>query len=165
MNATDLTGKTPLHYAAARGHVRVVQVLIEARADLSCKDLAGHTPAEVASLAGHDECCLAMSAGRRVAQTTRHRDTSNWTVAECVEWAREQGLGENVCSALQVLLLFFVNCHLFFNFNFNFFFFLLFRPMMFLATYCSSLMKMFCVMNWEFQAGERARKLLLPLHA
>ena len=40
--------RTALHWAAARGHVRVAQLLIKAGADLHVRDAAGRTPVELA---------------------------------------------------------------------------------------------------------------------
>jgi hypothetical protein len=62
--------------------------------------LTRHTASELASLSGHDDCAAAIAgAGRR--RESRQRDASAWSVRECVEWARENGLGETVCAALE----------------------------------------------------------------
>lgn len=48
-NAKDEDGdRTPLHWAAARGHLRCIHLLLEAGADPSVVDANGQTPAQVA---------------------------------------------------------------------------------------------------------------------
>lgn len=46
--STMCLGRTPLHAAMARGDVRVVSLLLEARADLSLRNAEGATPTELA---------------------------------------------------------------------------------------------------------------------
>ena len=46
-------GCTPLHLAAARGHGKVVETLVEAKADLFLQDEDQHTPLHMAAFSGH----------------------------------------------------------------------------------------------------------------
>eukprot|EP00435_Cladocopium_sp_Y103_P027787 s500_g6.t2 len=53
-NVTDADGSTPLHYAAQNGHLKSVQLLLEASAKKDVEDKAnGHTPLHWASVGGH----------------------------------------------------------------------------------------------------------------
>lgn len=53
--------RTPLHWAAARGHRKIVSVLLTAAADVAILDRDGRTAADLARLYGHEE--LAMQIG------------------------------------------------------------------------------------------------------
>ncbi|XP_049941127.1 serine/threonine-protein phosphatase 6 regulatory ankyrin repeat subunit B-like [Schistocerca serialis cubense] len=44
LNARDHNGRTPLHYAVARGHFKIMKVLIDAGADVNAVDADGRTP-------------------------------------------------------------------------------------------------------------------------
>jgi ankyrin repeat protein len=48
-------GWTPLHAAAANGHTRMVETLIEQGADINAQDLAGSTPLHLAAARGHTD--------------------------------------------------------------------------------------------------------------
>ena len=48
VNAKDSDGDTPLHWAAADGHVDVVKLLIDCRADVNAKNSDGDTPLHLA---------------------------------------------------------------------------------------------------------------------
>lgn len=55
INVKDSDGdRTPLHWAAARGHLRCIHALVDAGADKSLVDAAGQTPAQLASALGQD---------------------------------------------------------------------------------------------------------------
>ncbi|VUC25001.1 unnamed protein product [Clonostachys rosea] len=61
----DATGSAPLHLAVIRGHDHAVQELIDAGADVNCKDFVGLTPLMLASTNGWiDMMQLLLSAGR-----------------------------------------------------------------------------------------------------
>ena len=49
VNTRDNGGKTPLHYAAAYGHRKVAQLLIERKAECDARDAEGFTPLRYAS--------------------------------------------------------------------------------------------------------------------
>jgi ankyrin repeat protein len=51
----DWSGSTPLHFAAWEGHVAVVELLIDARAQVNVHAAWGHTPLEYAASAGHKD--------------------------------------------------------------------------------------------------------------
>ncbi|KAI5475650.1 hypothetical protein MNV49_001067 [Pseudohyphozyma bogoriensis] len=55
IDAVDGYGYTPLHLAADRGHLKVVEVLVKAGADTSIKEEEGMTALELAEEAGHVE--------------------------------------------------------------------------------------------------------------
>src|SRR5512141_1369856 len=44
INSRDADGKTPLHYAAAAGHLSVVELLVTNRANLNVRNKTGLTP-------------------------------------------------------------------------------------------------------------------------
>jgi ankyrin repeat protein len=49
--------RTPLHMAALKGVVPMIEVLAEARADLRAKDIDGRTPLHLATVHGYEESC------------------------------------------------------------------------------------------------------------
>jgi ankyrin repeat protein len=54
-SAMPMSGDTPLHFAARKGHpVPAICLLIKAGADLSALNQEGHTPAQAAAAAGHE---------------------------------------------------------------------------------------------------------------
>ena len=60
---TDARGETPLHLAAAKGHVPVVELLIKNGANVNAKDADGGTPLHSAAANGYAH--LASDAGVR----------------------------------------------------------------------------------------------------
>ena len=52
-NATDDLGNTPLHYAAHKGHIDIVDYLVNNGADVNAKDGGGWTPLHWAAYRGH----------------------------------------------------------------------------------------------------------------
>lgn len=48
VDATDLQGNTPLHYASAWGHVEVLRVLLERECQFSARNYEGFTPSDFA---------------------------------------------------------------------------------------------------------------------
>ena len=55
MNEPDVQRKTPLHYAAERGHMETVAYLIQQRADLEMRNGTGQTPLMSAAHRGRSE--------------------------------------------------------------------------------------------------------------
>lgn len=55
LDAHTQTGKTPLHLAAAKGFLDMVQILVNAGASLNEQDIEGNTPLHVASKEGYSE--------------------------------------------------------------------------------------------------------------
>ena len=55
VNAKGDEGLTPLHYAVARGHKEVAELLITKGADVNAKDDDGWTPLHDAAFEGHKE--------------------------------------------------------------------------------------------------------------
>jgi ankyrin repeat protein len=55
VNNADNKGKTPLHEASYGGHLKVVQALLAAGANVNEVDEIGHTPLWWASYKGHSD--------------------------------------------------------------------------------------------------------------
>jgi serine/threonine protein kinase len=55
LDAVTDTGKTPLHLAAAKGFLDMVQILVNAGAELNKQDIDGNTPLHIASIGGFSE--------------------------------------------------------------------------------------------------------------
>mmetsp|Transcript_57603 Transcript_57603/g.106471 ORF Transcript_57603/g.106471 Transcript_57603/m.106471 type:complete len:1081 (+) Transcript_57603:107-3349(+) len=53
-NATDIHGRTALHYAAWQGSLEIIGLLLDARADVQSKDDEGRTALHVACFRGHE---------------------------------------------------------------------------------------------------------------
>lgn len=52
VNLVDINGETALHYAARHGYVSSIELLLNAGADLSIKNVFGHTAADLAQMQG-----------------------------------------------------------------------------------------------------------------
>jgi ankyrin repeat protein len=50
----DISGRTPLSYAAENGHEPIVKLLLEAKAEFNSKDKNGQTPLSWVSENGHE---------------------------------------------------------------------------------------------------------------
>lgn len=87
VNAIDRAGVTPLHRAAACGHVAVVEALWPRGANLDAQDPAGRTPLHLAAAAGH-----AGVVGRLVIAGAQVQavDRNGWTPAHLAAWNGEQ---------------------------------------------------------------------------
>jgi ankyrin repeat protein len=55
LDALDVAGFAPLHYAVDRGHLDVVKVLLEEGANVNTKDENRRTPLHLAALKGHGD--------------------------------------------------------------------------------------------------------------
>eukprot|EP00039_Didymoeca_costata_P005121 m.78686 g.78686 ORF g.78686 m.78686 type:complete len:236 (+) comp12683_c0_seq1:82-789(+) len=55
LTETDAEGLACLHWACDRGHLKMVQFLLESQADVNCKDNEGQTPLHYACLCEHLE--------------------------------------------------------------------------------------------------------------
>ena len=73
MKARGFGDRTPLHWAAYNGHLRVVQYVCEQGADMDVKDLAGMTPLRWAAGNGH----------LHVAQYLREQGTDDHHICAC----------------------------------------------------------------------------------
>lgn len=56
LDSRDKSGDTALHDAARNGQLKVVKLLLDARADVDAPNHLGHTPLDVATKAGRTEC-------------------------------------------------------------------------------------------------------------
>lgn len=61
-NAQNLSGWTPLHAAAVRGHIDVINALLCAGADPSIKDNKGTKPIDIARTLGHGNIAISLHA-------------------------------------------------------------------------------------------------------
>lgn len=57
LNCRDINDHTPLHYAAAEGHIRAASKLIEFNCDVNAENRAGNRPLHFASVVGSPELC------------------------------------------------------------------------------------------------------------
>ena len=55
LNKSDRFGRTPLHYAVARGEQALIRLLLAWGAEINKKDLFGHTPLHEAVMLGKSE--------------------------------------------------------------------------------------------------------------
>lgn len=77
LNSVDATGRTPLHWAAARGDARAVRKLLEAGAQVDLKDTFGATPLAFAASASEPDIIeLLIERGANVQIRNSNHDTS-----------------------------------------------------------------------------------------
>lgn len=77
LNARDYSGATPMHWAAANGHPKVVIDLLERGAQPDATDLSDATPLHDAAWAGHAEVADALlKAGAQVDAVDAHGRTA-----------------------------------------------------------------------------------------
>lgn len=55
VNLRDSEGRTPLHWAVDRGHLKIVEILINRSADVNAKDNEGQTPLHYAAVCEREE--------------------------------------------------------------------------------------------------------------
>ena len=55
INAVDINGMTPLHYAASEGHFKIIQILSDHGANVNLADANGKTPLHYAVIKGHSQ--------------------------------------------------------------------------------------------------------------
>jgi ankyrin repeat protein/actin-like ATPase involved in cell morphogenesis len=85
IEATDLHGYTPLHWAAQQGHEAVAKVLIEAGAVIEARDKNAYTPLHWAAQQGHEAVAkLLIEAGAVI----EAREKNGYTP---LHWAAQQG--------------------------------------------------------------------------
>ncbi|XP_076326481.1 uncharacterized protein LOC143233758 isoform X2 [Tachypleus tridentatus] len=110
METVDERGWTPIHLAAANGHVEIVQYLGERGAHLSALDPSGYTAIHIAAMNGHAECVeVLLDMGSEVDNVTSdgftplHLAVLNASVDCCqvlISWGaninREDGLGRTI---------------------------------------------------------------------
>ena len=53
VNVKDVSGYTPLHYAARNGHIEITRLLLQNGAEVNAKNNVGSTPLHWAAIAGH----------------------------------------------------------------------------------------------------------------
>ena len=63
LDAPDADGRTPLHWAAYKGHTDSVKLLIMTGADVTRMDTEGCSPLHWASIKGHTDACMALLQG------------------------------------------------------------------------------------------------------
>lgn len=63
VDSPDVDGRTPLHWAAYKGHKDTVKLLIMTGADVMRVDTEGCSPLHWASIKGHTEACMALLQG------------------------------------------------------------------------------------------------------
>lgn len=77
LNARDMWGETPLHYAAMNGYTASINTLLEAGADVNAKEgFIGNTPLHNAASCGHEEICKSLiRAGADVTARNKYGET------------------------------------------------------------------------------------------
>jgi ankyrin repeat protein len=76
-NDRDATGYTALHYAIRTGHMRAVQMLVDAGADVNAQTNGGATPLHRAALWGHDEILKLLLSIRNIRIDVKDQDGQN----------------------------------------------------------------------------------------
>ncbi|MDI6451809.1 ankyrin repeat domain-containing protein [Anaerobaca lacustris] len=72
LGATDAQGRTPLHLAAAAGHVETIRLLCEHGATVAAADERGATPLHLAAVFGRMDAVAALLAGGAYPNTRTH---------------------------------------------------------------------------------------------
>jgi cytohesin len=85
----DIGGRTALHLAARKGHVKVVEVLIRGKANISAARLDGSTPLHLAAFCGSDDTAqLLLDAGA----DPNIRDATQNTALQLAAWDGHLGV-------------------------------------------------------------------------
>eukprot|EP00930_Biecheleria_cincta_P089346 TRINITY_DN78632_c0_g1_i1.p1 TRINITY_DN78632_c0_g1~~TRINITY_DN78632_c0_g1_i1.p1 ORF type:complete len:250 (+),score=23.18 TRINITY_DN78632_c0_g1_i1:13-762(+) len=95
----SLRGYTPLHDAACNGHVSVVGLLLECRADTNVVDFKGYTPFHEAAFMGHSPVVKALLSGGALAEVKAQNGTTpmDWAL-----YSGHQAVMELVNESLQM---------------------------------------------------------------
>ncbi len=78
-----LAGRTPLHWAAANGHLNICETLLDSESSVDAKDGAGDTPFHLAACHGRTKC--AMMLATRGADT-RESNSFGWNAIHHAAW-------------------------------------------------------------------------------
>lgn len=65
LSQKDVSGRTPLHFAALHNHPETVEFLLEHGVDPHCLDMLGQTAAEVAETVGAENATRLLTSFRR----------------------------------------------------------------------------------------------------
>ncbi|CEP02455.1 hypothetical protein PBRA_009039 [Plasmodiophora brassicae] len=92
VNADDVYGMSPLHWAARRGHARVLKLFLEysTNMDVNAINVEGKTALHWAAMNGHCNATEVLLAARRLNIAVNRIDPNGWTP---LHWAAHNGHG------------------------------------------------------------------------
>jgi len=98
VDAKDMNGWTPLHWAAWEGHKEIAELLIDKGADVYAKDEKRWTPLHLAAQGGHKEIAELLIAKRPYVDAGDYRDWTplHWAACNSKRWAASRGHKEIV---------------------------------------------------------------------